>query len=353
MKRWGDILLQPLARAVGTALLRATAFAMRTPPSLPDPARNGAIAGGQGEEVQGEYALFLASVARVNRRPTMRVANVSVTVFFAAAAGDDTVNPGGSSSAAPQTHVEIFASDLSAGAPEENLTQTLSLTVVRITNPVLFARPPRVAVVPASGLAGQAGAWLGQISFDSAPWQLGVSQVAVVLQDSGGRIRSSGGRAVGHDTSIEYWFEVRVVAGYIPPAFVFRPGPPIVVQEGLPTFSKEDMVAPADVKVYRHGVLVTDHRAFVLTAFSYEEESAESAAGTLAERLDRVFDAAPTLSLPSPEVSHSSVTLAFVAKPKIHGNFYLSFTLKDLSLTPEEEEQVLTASYVSDRCCSS
>ena len=51
-------------------------------------------------------------------------------------------------------------------------------------------------------------------------------------------MQTRGGRAVGEDTSVEYVFEVALVAGYIPPAFRFRPAPPIVLLEGLGRFTK-------------------------------------------------------------------------------------------------------------------
>lgn len=67
-------LVQAVLGSSGTALLRATAYARRTPGRLPTD--DGLT------EVEGSYQVLRASVARANLRPTMRVQNVSVAVTF-------------------------------------------------------------------------------------------------------------------------------------------------------------------------------------------------------------------------------------------------------------------------------
>ena len=81
------------------------------------------------------------------------------------------------------------------------------------------------------------------------------------------------------------------------------------------------MVAEEDIKVYRRGRLVTDHRAFVLTSF-YQVP-------TTGQTVDDMFDVPPRLSLPTSFNSSSTVTLTFTAKAVVHGNLYMGFTLMD------------------------
>jgi hypothetical protein len=81
------------------------------------------------------------------------------------------------------------------------------------------------------------------------------------------------------------------------------------------------LVAEEDIKVYRRGRLVTDHRAFVLTSLYQVPATWQT--------VDDMFDVAPRLSLPTLFNSSSTVTLTFTAKAVVHGNLYMGFTLVD------------------------
>jgi len=246
VQAWGDMTLIPQPRAYGTALLRATVSALRIPARIPS------YLGAIGQVVadtlkQGDYALFMASVARVNQRPTMRVQDVSVIVTFAPAVVRAASMSDGNPSAHQQheQHQEqqierIFGLDLSAGAADEDSGQdfqSLSVSLLRMLNPTLFARPPTLSVVPAHDGGGR----VANMSLVPAEGQLGESKLVVVLRDSGGRMRTNAGRAVGYDTSFEYHLTVTFEAGYMAPVFRFRPSmqsSPIVLQEGPYPFSK-------------------------------------------------------------------------------------------------------------------
>ena len=300
---WGDMGLQPVPGASGTALLRATAYARRTPRRLPT---DDALT-----EVQGTYELLRASVARVNQRPTMRVSNVSVTVTF------QTSLASAAQSGSDQDYVATFGFEASAGSEEEQQRQSLSLTLVRMSNARLLERLPELSIVEAAG-----GEKRANISFLPAAGRIGSCALVVVLHDSGGRMRSNAGTPVGHDTSVEYAFTLTLLGGYMPTVFRFRPLPPIVISEGSGSFSMGDLVAEEDIKVYRDGEQVKSDRAFVLTHFYQVPVTGQT--------VDDTFDTPPRLSLPTSFNSTASVTLTFAAKPTIHGSLYMGFTLVDL-----------------------
>lgn len=90
---------------------------------------------GRRQVLAGDGRLFWASVARVNLAPSMIVIpNLTVTVE----------SDGMETAGEPVTMTCGF--NLSAGSALDDASQTLSLSVVRVSNPNLFAQPPAVQV---------------------------------------------------------------------------------------------------------------------------------------------------------------------------------------------------------------
>jgi hypothetical protein len=159
--------------------------------------------------------------------------------------------------------VAAFGFGLSAGLADEDATQQLSLSLLRLSNPSLFTRPPPLSVVSnGQGTNGSAT----KISIVPASGQLGFSDVEVVLNDSGGSFYSFGSTSQGQDTSTAHKFRIRIEAGNMMPVFRWRLQPPgsmysiaILEAHGL------DVVDLRDIMLYRNGKRVYDNASFVLT----------------------------------------------------------------------------------------
>jgi hypothetical protein len=284
------------------------------------------------------------SVAHVNKRPFIAtLKNLSFTVTFNGGAGD------GQGQGGSVEQVAAFGFGLSAGSADEDATQQLSLSLLRLSNPSLFTRPPLLSVVSnGQGTNGSAA----QISIVPASGHLGYSDVEVVLYDSGGSFYSFGSTSQGQDTSTAYKFRIHIEAGYMAPVFRWRLQPPgsmysIAILEAHGLFSRHDLVDLQDIMLYRNGKRAYDNFAFVLTSLNQTPNitaNSASANNYLGQEAGELFELLPALSLDNDAQNRSmGVKLQFEAKATVHGSFYMTFTIVDTTIS-EEQRRLLPVS---------
>lgn len=235
-----------------------------------------------------------------------------------------------------------FGFGLSAGSADEDATQKLSLSLLRLSNPSLFTRPPLLSVVSnGQGTNGSAA----QISIVPASGHLGYSDVEVVLYDSGGSFYSFGSTSQGQDTSTAYKFRIHIEAGYMAPVFRWRLQPPgsmysITILEAHGLFSRQDVVDLQDIMLYRNGKRAYDNFAFVLTSLNQTPNitaNSASANNYLGQEAGELFELLPVLSLDNDAQNRSmGVKLEFEAKATVHGSFYMTFTIVDTTISEEQ-----------------